>query len=167
VVDQAEEGEHVTRCTACDEDLPVDAFAFRSRSAGTRHSRCKQCVRSYQRQWYARNAEAHRSAARDGRRRRAAVNRGLISAAKSVPCADCGGRFATEQMDFDHIRGRKVAAVSQMKTMARWRLVAEIAKCDVVCVNCHRQRTRSRRLRREILLGAGWVPGESNPEPIG
>lgn len=46
-------------------------------------------------------------------------------------------------MDFDHIKGTKIGALSRMagdgKPLAS--ILAEIAKCDVVCANCHRLRT--------------------------
>jgi hypothetical protein len=47
-------------------------------------------------------------------------------------------------MDFDHVRGVKKAMVSTM-THNAWRTVLEeIAKCDLVCANCHRDRTQGR-----------------------
>jgi len=61
---------------------------------------------------------------------------------------DCGGRFPPECMDFDHVRGDKDFNVSHVaKAVKNFDLLrAEIAKCDLVCANCHRIRTRSRRL---------------------
>jgi hypothetical protein len=48
-------------------------------------------------------------------------------------------------MDLDHVRGRKEFKVSEAVQKAYSinveRLHAEIAKCDVVCANCHRIRT--------------------------
>lgn len=73
-----------------------------------------------------------------------------LNALKSGPCADCGGSFPPECMDFDHVRGEKIAGVSQLLTRSRLKAVAEIAKCELVCSNCHRIRTKARRqlLRR-------------------
>lgn len=71
----------------------------------------------------------------------------LIAAAKNRPCADCGGRFPTCVMDLDHVRGQKEFKVSEAVQRAYGtnlaRVRAEIAKCDVVCANCHRIRTES------------------------
>ncbi len=63
-----------------------------------------------------------------------------------MPCADCGGRFRTEEMDFDHVRGDKSFDIAN----GRWQvsvetLEQEMAKCEVVCAVCHRLRTRDRR----------------------
>jgi hypothetical protein len=52
-------------------------------------------------------------------------------------------------MDFDHVRGSKAGNVSEMIGSATvMALLTEIAKCDVVCANCHRLRTYSPREAR-------------------
>jgi len=66
--------------------------------------------------------------------------RKLIIELKDVPCADCQGRFHYCQMDFDHVRGVKLGQVIQMKSRAT--ILEEAAKCEVVCANCHRERTQ-------------------------
>jgi hypothetical protein len=50
-------------------------------------------------------------------------------------------------MDFDHVRGEKLFDVSRMvgPGLSLELIKAEIAKCDVVCANCHRIRTFERR----------------------
>jgi len=74
--------------------------------------------------------------------------RALIAEAKDKPCDDCGGRFPSCAMDLDHVRGAKSFTVSKAvqlafaTTLPRVRL--EIAKCEVVCANCHRVRTEAR-----------------------
>lgn len=63
------------------------------------------------------------------------------------PCKDCGGYFPPFAMEFDHLPGTtKVMAVSSMihKTNSIDRIKQEIAKCDLVCANCHRVRTHIR-----------------------
>ncbi len=67
----------------------------------------------------------------------------------NTPCLDCGKHFAPVAMDFDHVRGQKKATISQM-TSAKWKrvpwaeILIELAKCDIVCANCHRTRTSLR-----------------------
>lgn len=65
---------------------------------------------------------------------------------EASPCADCGFRFAACAMDFDHRGTDKVDLVgSIVRSPASWDMVqAEIDKCDIVCSNCHRVRTKSR-----------------------
>ncbi|MEU1008212.1 hypothetical protein [Streptomyces sp. NPDC005890] len=64
-------------------------------------------------------------------------------------CADCGYRAHAEALDFDHLPGAvKIAGVTRMVSERRSRdaVMAEVAKCEVVCANCHRVRTATRRV---------------------
>lgn len=66
----------------------------------------------------------------------------LIRDAKAKPCADCGVQYPYYVMDFDHVRGTKLFNIGEGATnFGQERLLAEIEKCDVVCANCHRERT--------------------------
>jgi len=97
--------------------------------------------KAYSAAWYQANKEriAQKSKARFLERRT------LIDNAKSVPCADCKNKFDPVCMDFDHRPGEeKVVEVGKMLSYRIDVLLAEIAKCDVVCSNCHRLRTKGR-----------------------
>jgi hypothetical protein len=73
--------------------------------------------------------------------RRRAVAAAVVEL-KARPCADCGGTFPTVCMDFDHRPGEvKKFSLSQVATHSLKDALAEIAKCDLVCANCHRIRT--------------------------
>lgn len=63
---------------------------------------------------------------------------------KSGPCSDCNNKYPPECMDFDHVRGEKLFRVSRGHSTTKERVLAEIAKCELVCANCHRTRTKSR-----------------------
>ena len=67
------------------------------------------------------------------------------------PCADCGVSYPSYVMDFDHRDARtKLDSISTAVRILGWgpkKLMAEIAKCDLVCANCHRKRTHARRTR--------------------
>ena len=58
------------------------------------------------------------------------------------PCTDCNQTFPTVCMDFDHVRGTKRYNIGLAKTLQD--LADEIAKCELVCANCHRIRTHVR-----------------------
>jgi hypothetical protein len=65
---------------------------------------------------------------------------------KSKPCSDCGGYFPYFVMQFDHRPGEiKLFGLAQRATRSRALLEAEIAKCDLVCANCHAVRGYIRR----------------------
>jgi hypothetical protein len=68
---------------------------------------------------------------------------------KDKPCADCGVKYSPWVMDFDHVRGVKIQNVAYLAmTKNRDAVLEEIAKCDVVCSNCHRERTYIRNKER-------------------
>ena len=66
----------------------------------------------------------------------------LIRIAKDVPCADCGNRYPYYVMDLDHLDpSTKLGTVTQMARHGVKKTKEEIAKCEAVCSNCHRERT--------------------------
>ena len=70
---------------------------------------------------------------------------------RRVPCKDCGGAFQPHQMDFDHRdASRKSLGLTWSRAMlaSRVRLLEEIAKCDIVCANCHAIRTYAQQATR-------------------
>ncbi len=63
---------------------------------------------------------------------------------RQVPCMDCSGTYPPYVMEFDHRDPKtKVFALTSNRAMLKPReeLLAEIAKCDIVCSNCHQART--------------------------
>jgi len=60
-----------------------------------------------------------------------------------VPCADCGGVYPVFVMHWDHLPGfEKKGDVSAMVgSRTRVAILEEIAKCELVCANCHVLRT--------------------------
>lgn len=68
---------------------------------------------------------------------------------KDKPCADCGNSYPYYVMDFDHRPGTiklfEIADYLATHVVSTYdKLDAEIAKCDVVCANCHRIRSHKR-----------------------
>lgn len=76
------------------------------------------------------------------------------------PCVDCGHSFHHAAMDFDHIRGEKFASVSQLAAYGYSirSIDEEIAKCELVCANCHRVRTYQRKHGSEEDISQGSTP---------
>jgi len=73
----------------------------------------------------------------------------IIRTAKAVPCMDCHEEHPYYIMTFDHL-GDKSGNISTKgmnpSTTTKW-LLDEIAKCDIVCFNCHAERTHQRELK--------------------
>jgi len=89
----------------------------------------------------------HASRETERKRERWRAQARLLDRLRARPCADCGDRFPPCAMDFDHRDPQtKRYAVSRMIGRAGIeRILEEVAKCDIVCANCHRLRTFSRR----------------------
>lgn len=80
-------------------------------------------------------------------KKRVAAHQELMGAIKMARgCADCGYRAHPAALDFDHLPGTvKLFQVGAMSGRRRELIDAEIAKCEVVCANCHRVRGVDRR----------------------
>lgn len=122
----------------------------------------KQAAHLRCRRWVANNREKHNESVRAYRARRYAEDgywrdegakamalKAWMLELKSRPCADCGGVFPVCCMDFDHRDGtEKAYNLGSMFAhhYSRELIQTELDKCDLVCANCHRVRTRNRRL---------------------
>ena len=74
----------------------------------------------------------------------------VLKRIRGLPCADCHESFPTCAMEFDHRDPTlKVGVLSQMAGRAKIATLLEgIAKCDIVCTNCRRDRSYERRSQR-------------------
>jgi hypothetical protein len=149
-----------TYCKPCTADYkrewnarqpPLSEEEIRKRSARNRASYIKHRPKrlASTRKWY----REHRDEVLSSNRDLADLKRIVVIEKKNAPCADCGRKFPTEAMDFDHIRGIKkfsiARAVRQPVSMKQF--LEEIEKCEVVCACCHRIRT-THRIGEEVSL---------------
>ena len=131
-------------CSVCGVPKATDEFYRQGKQLS---GACKPCYRERQR--------GYESTPKPEKLQRSAAHlRAIVNAAKDAPCADCGGRFHPVAMDFDHIRGEKRNDIGRMvwRGVSEAVLRAELAKCELVCANCHRVRTH---------LGRGFSIGGS------
>lgn len=68
----------------------------------------------------------------------------LVRDSRTRPCQDCGGTFPWYVMEFDHVRGQKKFSIARATSRGINQVREEIAKCEVVCANCHAARTYHR-----------------------
>ena len=80
------------------------------------------------------------------RKYRDSVRERLDAYKLSRGCADCGYAVDAVALDFDHVRGDKHFNIGSYYACSWDKISAEVAKCEVVCSNCHRIRTRDRRI---------------------
>jgi hypothetical protein len=127
-------------CSRCGEAKPLEEFHL-STQRGTQ-AWCKPCRKAYDHDYFAARRDIRREQKRKLRAELVAWVRGL----KGEPCADCGRRFHPAAMHFDHRPGedKKFEIGFGVRRYSRKRLLTEIAKCDLVCANCHAVRTYRR-----------------------
>jgi len=92
---------------------------------------------------YYENREEERKRGNQRNRDAKAKNRDMVWEYLSThPCVDCG-ESDVRVLEFDHVRGTKIASVSELvNTKHRWESIQqEIDKCEVRCANHHRIRT--------------------------
>lgn len=82
----------------------------------------------------------------------------VIEYLEAHPCVECGITNPIV-LDFDHLPGTdkkfEVSRAVQASTRS-WALIeSEIAKCEVVCANCHRIRTAERANHRKHQIFTG------------
>jgi len=105
-------------------------------------------------------ARKNRKNTNSHRRTAAAKLRARVAALKhNKPCTDCGERYPYYVMDFDHTCDNKSESIGRLVgRYAPWKEIEEeIKKCDLVCANCHRERTQQR-LNTPLLV-------DSSPDP--
>ena len=129
------------RCSRCKREKPLAEFHRNAAKPDGRQTACKECHRAYVRSHYEKRPAYYKAkSVRQTRVKRAAIRK-VIEAAKDRPCMDCGVAHPTYVMDFDHVRGTKRFNIG--RGLSSWTVAdveAEIAKCEVVCANCHRER---------------------------
>lgn len=124
----------------------MDDFHRQRTSPDGRSGKCKSCQKEYQVWHYSQNKEKIYQN-NLSRRQALAIE---VDKLKDLPCKDCGKKYEPFCMDFDHLSD-KTMAVSKMihETFSLKRILEEIAKCELVCVLCHKNRTYQRLQEKE------------------
>jgi len=133
------------RCTRCGLEKPPEDFAWHRRDRGQRQHHCRSCQAEYRREHYLRNRRRYIERAQR-RKQELWLERTQLLLGYFVehPCTDCGEPDPVV-LEFDHLREKRFAIGPKLATHPWEAILEEIAKCDVVCANCHRRRTARRR----------------------
>lgn len=130
-------------CTGCGRDRPIVEFPVKNTTRGARATRCRACRSAYGKSHYQRNRDKYLAKAKRRRNReRDNYWAWLMTYLQSHPCVDCGETDPLV-LTFDHRDGtEKIDTIGALLSRSGWStFLAEVAKCDVRCVNCHRVRT--------------------------
>src|SRR4051812_6851725 len=116
------------KCVVCSKPLQGRQTRFCSRV----------CART---DWKRRNPAKQRAYIYKSLNTKRTARREKLRELKNQPCEDCGISYPYYVMEFDHIRGIKKGHLSLVSNFSDSEFLEEILKCDVVCANCHRERT--------------------------
>lgn len=120
--------------------------------------------KKYHQDYYLAHKEEYISRARNREARQKELLRKTLREAKAKPCTDCNVEYPYYVMQFDHLSAKEFTIGSYAGTTGSVkRLLAEIAKCEVVCANCHAERTHQRRLAAKAVQCPQPVPLNTTP----
>jgi hypothetical protein len=139
------------RCSKCRKKKHYSRFSYKNKAKKLRSGICKNCHRLYVNQHYQDNKVSYGKRSKINRKAIKNRNSALIRSLKKKPCYDCGGKYSYYVMDFDHLEPKtKLCNVGRMagQSISQKRILAEVAKCELVCANCHREREHRRRKRK-------------------
>lgn len=142
-------GEEIRRCSRC--GLLRLLTEFNGSSEFGRQYYCRDC----QSAWYRDHRPQHIANVNANTERYRGRNNGFVlEYLRTHPCVDCG-EFDPDVLEFDHVRG-KTRPVSKLKGASAplQRIIAEIERCEVRCVNCHMKRTADQ---------FGWRKAQEEP----
>ncbi len=152
-------------CTRCGETKPLHQFPpVRRSEPEKRQCWCRACFSEANKRNYWKHPESVRSrVGRNSSRRRAESQRRAIEYLVAHPCVDCGERDII-CLQFDHLTDKTFDVSVMISTGASWhRILAEIAKCEVRCANCHARKTARERGYRKLAAIASAVPYAAPP----
>ena len=136
------------KCSKCKELKDIEKFNFRNKEKNIKQSSCKDCQSLIRRQSYEKNKSYYLEYEKINSPRRRKNNRIFITAYKAnKPCKDCGIIYPHYVMDFDHLPEfkKEIKIASKGNYFSKEKLLNEFSKCDLVCANCHRERTWKRK----------------------
>jgi hypothetical protein len=143
-------------CSHCKVDKPETDFPFDNKTQGTRNYACRVCRNQWKKSWYERNKEKHKQGvAKNANRYRKMSHQFILAYLSAHPCVLCGETDPIV-LEFHH-RDRKTKRnnVGRMygHGVSHLSIEKEIAKCDVLCANCHKRQTLKKRREWTIVNG--------------
>lgn len=124
-------------CNVCTEDKTEDEFNFRDKQNGKRQRYCRECDSKRRKASY----HKHSKRVKHDVIGRTRLEREKFQQWKQLQCCQVCGEDATECLDLHHTDPTK-----KDFNISNWRahnggkrLWDEVAKCVVLCANCHRK----------------------------
>jgi hypothetical protein len=134
-------------CNHCGVDKDPEEFNWRYKSLGIRHPTCRDCQHGHNKKYFEGDAkERHLAQVKDRKLAvRELAREYVLDYLSTHPCESCG-ETDPRVLEFHH-KYSKEYPVSVMINGGYpiHKIEAEIAKCIVLCANCHRKLTMDER----------------------
>lgn len=131
-------------CSGCSTTRPEDMFSFKNKKLNKRVSRCKICIRAYNKQHYRNNPKTYKECSkRNNLKKLSELRSRLLEYLKDKSCLVCNEDDSIV-LQFDHLNPEtKNNTISAMiRGKYSWdTILAEIEKCQILCANCHARKT--------------------------
>jgi len=128
-------------CKKCGKVLPSQNFNKQSDTVDGLRSWCRSCTSEYCRSWKkSKNYSIPDGKYSDSQKSYRQKNREYIRSKKNKPCNLCGVTLDPILMDFDHLHSKK-KNLAAMSINRKELIDQEIAKCQVLCIFCHKEKT--------------------------
>lgn len=134
-------------CSHCQTDKSESEFNFRNAATQERYKHCRGCQKTLRQAAYQKNRDYYLQYDKKHAPKRRKERRDFIIKYKTgKPCFDCNIVYPHYVMDFDHLPQfkKQIEVGSQGNYRSKEFLLKEFAKCELVCANCHRERTWKR-----------------------
>jgi hypothetical protein len=76
---------------------------------------------------------------------------------RSIPARNCGETDPVV-LEFDYLGDKDFNIASSLRDLKWQTILDEIAKCEAVCVNCHRKRTAQRARSLRLVMSRDLEP---------
>ena len=139
-------------CFTCKLPKTLEEFGNNKNRPDGKQKYCKVCSRLKDKKHYSSSDTRKEKIRERNQHSRKRHQQLVIDYLSSNPCVDCN-ESEILFLDFDHVNGKKSYNVSHMMCMSTKTIMAEIAKCVVRCIKCHRRKTAKEQ---------GWFKNDLN-----
>ncbi len=134
-------------CNSCKKTKPLSDFWKKKSCKDGLNPRCGDCLRAYHRSHYKGSPKRKNQIRTNSKKWEDVQKQALEAFMEGKSCTDCGNDDR-RVFEFDHISDDKEFSISdgmKKRKLSFKTILTEIAKCEIVCANCHRIRTVERR----------------------
>ena len=127
-------------CSKCGKTKDDSEFFWKNKENGILHSYCKECKRELDRKSYSSNSHDRKEKIRERQRKIQEELKEYVTKLKKESCCSICGESRWYVLDFHHLGGKEYTIAALIKRGCSINtLKEELAKCQLVCSNCHRE----------------------------